>query len=92
MAHGNLSSGSTQIYDPASGNPLDGTGRVPFANNQIPASRINSVSTAILNMMPPNNQGSATSTSNNYYALLPFQKTADSLDVKIDDNLSDKIA
>ena len=87
---GNLSSGSTQIYDPASGNPLDGTGRVPFANNQIPASRINSVSTAILNMLPPNNQGSATSTNNNYYALLPFQKTADSLDVKIDDNLSDK--
>jgi hypothetical protein len=87
---GNLSSGSTPLYDPATGNPLDGTNRAPFVNNQIPTSRINTVSAAILNLLPGNNQGSATSTSNNYYALLPFQKTTDSLDVKIDDNLSDK--
>jgi hypothetical protein len=29
-----------QIYDPATGNPADGSGRIPFPNNQIPISRI----------------------------------------------------
>ncbi|HEY3939601.1 MAG TPA: TonB-dependent receptor [Bryobacteraceae bacterium] len=87
---GDLSSGSTPLYDPATGNPLDGTGRTRFANNQIPLSRINPVSAAILNLLPGTNQGSASSTSNNYFASLPFQKTTDSLDVKIDDNLSEK--
>ena len=32
------------VYDPATGNPLDGTGRTPFAGNMIPANRINPVS------------------------------------------------
>jgi hypothetical protein len=88
---GDLSQGATTIYDPASGNPLDGTGRTPFAGNVVPASRINPVSTAIMALLPPTNQTfNIASPSNNYYAALPFQKTTDSLDVKIDDNLSDK--
>ena len=33
--NGNLSTGSTQIYDPATGN-ADGTNRTPFAGNIIP--------------------------------------------------------
>jgi hypothetical protein len=87
---GNLGSVSTTIYDPATGNPANGTGRTAFAGNVIPTTRINPISTAILNGLPATNQGGPNSTSNNYFALLPFTKTTDSLDTKIDDNLSDK--
>jgi hypothetical protein len=88
---GDLSSATTPIYDPATGNPLDGTGRTPFLNNQIPASRINAISTKILNLLPGTNQSfNAASPSNNYFAALPFQKTNDSFDVKMDYNMTDK--
>jgi hypothetical protein len=50
--------GSLQtIYNPLTGN-TDGTGRQPFANNQIPANMINPISLKILQMFPlPNRQG-----------------------------------
>jgi Carboxypeptidase regulatory-like domain len=60
--------GSLQaIYNPFTGNP-DGTGRQPFANNQIPASLINPISLKILQMFPlPNIQGiGAGGFTNNY--------------------------
>jgi hypothetical protein len=88
--NGNLASASTTVYDPATGNPVDGTNRTPFSGNVIPTNRINSISSAILNGLPGSNQGSAAATSNNYFGLLPFQKTTDSLDTKIDDNVTDK--
>ena len=50
---GDLSHGATVIYDPATGNPLDGSGRTPFAGNVIPANRINPVSANILALLPP---------------------------------------
>ena len=88
---GDLSASATTIYDPATGNPLDGTGRAPFAGNVIPASRINPVSTAILGFLSPTNQASNISApSNNYFALLPFQKTTDSVDGKVDYVITDK--
>jgi hypothetical protein len=87
---GNLSTAATTIYDPATGNPLDGSGRTPFPGNIIPAARINSVSTAILNLIPGTNENyNIASPTNNYFALLPYQKTTDSFDVKVDDNLTD---
>ncbi|MBV8817990.1 MAG: TonB-dependent receptor [Acidobacteriaceae bacterium] len=87
---GDLSAAPTQIYNPFTGNP-DGTGRVPFPNNQIPASLINPVSAKILSLIPaPNQSYKESAPANNYFALLPFQKTADSLDAKVDDNLTDK--
>jgi hypothetical protein len=88
---GDLSGGATVIYDPATGNALDGTGRTPFPNNMIPASRINPVSTAILALLPPTNESfNLASPTNNYFALLPYQKTTDSLDGKVDYNITDK--
>jgi hypothetical protein len=88
---GNLSTSSQIVYDPAAGNPLDGTGRTPFPGNIIPSNRINPVSAAILALFPSTNQNyNVAAPSNNYYALLPFTKTTDSFDIKIDDNLSDK--
>jgi hypothetical protein len=88
---GNLSTSSQIIYDPNTGNPLDGTNRTPFPGNIIPTNRINSVSAAILNLFPSTNQNyNIASPTNNYFAALPYQKTTDSFDVKIDDNITDK--
>ncbi len=88
---GDLSGGATTVYDPATGNPLDGTGRTPFPGNIIPTNRINTISSAILALLPPTNQSfNLASPSNNYFAALPFNRTVDSLDVKMDYNVSDK--
>jgi len=85
---GDFSAANTTIYDPATGNP-DGTGRTPFQGNIIPASRINSISTKIIALVPdPNQQINNTTPSNNYFALLPFTKDTDSFDTKIDFNMS----
>ena len=60
--------GSLQvIYDPTTGN-ADGTGRTPFANNQIPASRIDPIARKILDLFPQANTGGigAGNLTNNY--------------------------
>src|SRR5882757_60544 len=46
------STGAGQIYDPATGNTSTGAGRAKFANNQIPVSRVNPVSLALLKQLP----------------------------------------
>ena len=86
------SSGKGQIYDPATGNP-DGSGRTPFANNQIPFSRVNPVSLALLKLLAAPNANLATNTtspSNNYSITLPFRKTTTRYDIKIDYQLTPK--
>ena len=82
--------GQGQIFDPASG--TNGANRTPFANNQVPCSRVNPVSLAILALVPAPNQNltSTASPSNNYFANLPFQKTTDTYDGKIDYQISPK--
>ena len=88
---GDLRPSAITVYDPATGNPLDGTGRTPFPGNIIPANRINAVSAAILRLLPPTDQSfNIASPINNYYAALPYQKTTDSFDVKMDYNITDK--
>jgi Carboxypeptidase regulatory-like domain len=47
-----------QIYDPATGDPTTGAGRVPFAGNVIPMNRLSPQALAILNYFPlPNAAG-----------------------------------
>lgn len=84
--------GKGQIYDPATGNP-DGSGRTPFPNNQIPYNRVNPVSIALMKLLPAPNANlstSATSPSNNYSINLPFQKTTERYDIKIDYQITSK--
>ena len=85
---GDLSGSSSTIYDPNTGN-ADGTGRTPFPGNVIPPSEINPISAKLLALLPAPNVASSSGT-NNYFALLPFHKDANSFDAKIDYNLSDK--
>ena len=86
---GDLSADPThQTYDPTTGN-IDGTARDPFPGNIIPASRINPISAKILAFVAaPNRDFIPSAPSNNYFALLPSRKTTDSLDGKIDFNIS----
>jgi hypothetical protein len=84
---GDLSASPTVIYNPFTGNP-NGTGRVPFPNNQIPASMINPIAAKLIGLVPEPNNGAGF--TNNYFALLPFSKDSDSTDIKIDDNTTSK--
>ena len=77
---GDLSASTTTIYDPATGNP-DGTGRLPFADKQIPASRISPIARKILSFIPaPTRPGLST----NFELPTSQNKTIDQFDVKID--------
>jgi hypothetical protein len=85
-------SGKGQIYDPATGNP-DGSGRTPFPNNQIPYSRVNPVSIALMKLLPaPNaNLGTVlTAPTNDFNINLPFQKTTTRYDIKVDYQITPK--
>ncbi|HVW76094.1 MAG TPA: hypothetical protein VHB45_00675, partial [Alloacidobacterium sp.] len=69
-----------------------GSGRTPFPNNQIPISRVNPVSLNLMHLLPaPNtNTSNLASPTNNYFAVLPFRKTADTYDAKIDWQITEK--
>jgi hypothetical protein len=86
------SSGKGQIYDPATGT-ASGAGRTPFPNNQIPFSRVNPVSLALLKLLPAPNANLATNLTaptNNFAINLPFQKTTTRYDAKIDYQITPK--
>src|SRR5271165_46748 len=86
------SSGKGQIYDPATGT-ASGAGRTPFPNNQIPFSRVNPVSLALLKLLPAPNANLATNLTaptNNFSINLPFQKTTTRYDAKIDYQITPK--
>jgi hypothetical protein len=89
---GDLSSSPTVIYNPFSGTSnINDAGRQPFPNNQIPASLINPISAKIFGLVPaPNQSFNPAAPSNNYFAALPFTKTQDSVDAKIDYTIDDK--
>jgi len=64
---GNFSGLPVTLYDPLTGNP-DGTGRLPFAENRIPAARISPISRRIQEKAPlPNLPGVSLGTLSNYF-------------------------
>jgi hypothetical protein len=88
------SDGTGQVYDPdTTQTSANGTvTRTPFPNNQIPANRVNPVSAALMSLLPAPNQSltNLSSPSNNYFAVLPFQKSANTYDAKIDWQITEK--
>ena len=90
---GTLSEVFTPIYGFATGaNPVvNDAGRAPFPGNIIPAARINPVSAKIPALVPaPNQYTTAITPANHYFATLPFTKTEDSVDAKIDYSITDR--
>ncbi|MGH9201693.1 MAG: TonB-dependent receptor, partial [Vicinamibacterales bacterium] len=77
---GDLGASTTTIYDPNTGNS-DGTGRVPFAGNIIPESRISPIARKILALVPPPTFSGLVS---NYERATVRKKDTDSIDFKID--------
>jgi len=96
--------GKGQVYDPATGTQTGSTttngptstgyGRVPFTNNQLPCSRVNKSSLAFFKGLPKANQNVTSANlaapTNNYFALLPFVKSQNTYDTKIDYQLTPK--
>lgn len=87
---GNFSSMTSRalVYDPATGNRDTGAGRVPFAGNIIPDSRISPIAKKLLSFVPLPNNG--TGLTNNYASSTTRKKDTDSFDVKIDHAQTDK--
>jgi hypothetical protein len=84
--NGDLSSASTIIYDPATGNP-DGSGRQPFPGNVIPADRISPVARNILALTPlPNIPGAAFGQVNFELPSSEREKTTNAFNVKLNYN------
>lgn len=87
---GDLSAGPTTIYDPSTGN-ADGTGRQQFVTNGvanvIPASRISSVASKLVALVPLPNVAGAGFT-NNYQANTSFDVDTNTFDVKLDQAVS----
>ncbi|MBP6820026.1 MAG: TonB-dependent receptor [Acidobacteria bacterium] len=87
MRAGDLSGGGGNIYDPATGTPL-GLNRVAFTGAQIPANRIDPIAAKVLSYVPlPNREGFA----NNYYATAPYSYDKQTLDTKVNYNISEKL-
>ncbi len=60
-----LNGGQGQVYDPATGDPITGAGRTPFAGNIIPTARLSSQGLNILGILPAPTTGGI---FNNYVA------------------------
>jgi Carboxypeptidase regulatory-like domain len=72
-----------QVYDPATGSPVDGSGRTAFAGNLIPISRISPQAAAILAKFPtPTSSG----VLNNYIVNGSGPYNQNSFDTRIDYN------
>ncbi|MBI3472071.1 MAG: carboxypeptidase regulatory-like domain-containing protein, partial [Candidatus Solibacter usitatus] len=84
---GDFSAYSTTIYDPATGNQTDGTGRVPFAGNRIPSARISPIAQKIQAFYPSPNLAGA---QNNYFASAVPKFNRDYNDFKINFNRNDR--
>jgi hypothetical protein len=84
---GNFSAFNTTIYDPTTGNQATGAGRLPFANNTIPANRISPIAQKIQGYLPLPNLGGFT---NNYSATGGPIIDRNTVDAKINWNRNDK--
>ena len=88
---GNYSNFAAVIYDPATGS-ADGSGRTPFADNQLPANRMDPTAKKIIGMVPlPNLPGLLTTDANNFFASQPFAANRWSLDNKINWQANSKL-
>jgi hypothetical protein len=91
---GNFSTATTTIYDPLTGNP-DGSGRLPFPGNIIPANRISPVARNILALLPqPNISGVAPGQVNYELPSSEREKTTNAFNLKLNYNpgVSDQLS
>jgi len=75
------------IYDPLTG-AINGTGRVAFAGNVLPAGRISPIAQKLLAFVPMPNIAGAAFGQNNFTQAQTREKTTDGFDVKISQTLN----
>jgi hypothetical protein len=87
-----LANPSDQIYDPKTGDPNTGVGRMPFVNNLIPGNRISTQAQNILKLIPgPNAPGdNGKPFSNNYVGTGSEAFDSNQWDTRWDYYLTDK--
>ena len=79
---GDFSGFSAILYDPLTGQ-ADGSGRTPFADNRIPAARVEPLTQKIMAMVPKPNLTSTNPEQNNFFVAAPFVFNRWTDDVKI---------
>lgn len=88
MRAGNFSESTRQIYDPLTG-ALDGSGRIPFAGNVLPPSRIDPIAKKLVGLTPLPNLGAAV--NNNLFVSGPSIFDRKTLDSKVNWAASNKL-
>ncbi|MCS7025581.1 MAG: TonB-dependent receptor [Bryobacteraceae bacterium] len=90
MRTGDLSGSPLPVYDPLTG-AANGTGRQPFPNSRIPASRIHPTAALLMQRLPQENNPSPTGIpTNNYFATGAAAFDRRTIDSKFNFNLSDR--
>jgi carboxypeptidase family protein/TonB-dependent receptor-like protein len=83
----NASGALFQIADPLT-TASNGSGRILFPNNRIPANRINPISTNVITRYPAANlPGDAFTGANNFYSEVPAPYDGENYSVRIDPNI-----
>ena len=85
---GNMSASPNEIFDPATG-AANGSGRSPFPNKIIPASRISPITNKLVALVPQPNIANALIA--NYYVNTPILYDLHKLDFKTDWNANSKL-
>ena len=88
IKNGNFLGTGTTIYDPSTGNP-DGTGKTPFANDQI--LNISPVAQKLDAMVPEPNTSIFGTYTNNFYGNLPTHYNLQKIDAKVDWDATSKL-
>ena len=84
---GNMSESTRLVYDPETGD-FQGNNRVPFANNQVPVSRMSAITRKLADLTPlPTLPG----LTNNIFVAAPFLFDRHTVDTKFDYRASDKL-
>ncbi len=88
--NGNFSALGVPIYDPNTGNP-DGSGRTRLPNAQIPTTEISTQAQNLLTLVPMPNFGAPGASNNNYIATGGATFNTNKFDLRVDDDVSDKL-
>jgi hypothetical protein len=84
---GDMSASTRLIYDPDSGD-FQGNNRTPFVDNQVPLSKMSSISRKLADLTPlPNLPG----LTNNYFLAAPFLFDRQTVDSKLDYRVTSKL-
>ena len=84
---GDMSASTRLIYDPDSGD-FQGNNRTPFTDNQVPVSRMSSISRKLADLTPLPNLAGLT---NNYFRAAPFKFDRHTIDSKVDYHPTSKL-